>query len=106
MKDKKEVNANTGASTQSYIASSFIPSPYHPSVTPFSQLTNVSICELVLKTHHRGKYLLVRCATRQDRMTGILAIVQDESSDALLLQLYYQEQANDPVETSSRNACS
>ncbi|KAK4446195.1 hypothetical protein QBC34DRAFT_357213, partial [Podospora aff. communis PSN243] len=51
------------------------------------------------ETHHRGKYLLVRCATCQDRMTGILAIVQDESSDAVLLQLYHQEQADDPVET-------
>ncbi|KAK0648119.1 hypothetical protein B0T16DRAFT_112784 [Cercophora newfieldiana] len=85
-------------STMHYVGSSFVPSPYPPCETPFSELTKVAIQELVLETQHRGKYLLVRCVTPQDRMTAVLAIVEDEGGDVLLLQLYHQEQAGETLE--------
>jgi len=73
--------------TMHYVASSFVPSPYPPCVTPFVELTKIAIRDLVLETQHRGKYLLARCATPQDRMTGVLTIVEDEGQDVVLLQL-------------------
>jgi hypothetical protein len=101
--DTRAISSSTASSMQ-YVASSFVPSSYPPCVAPFSELTKTFLRDLVLETHHRGKYLLVRCATRQDRMTAIMAIVEDESSDVVLLQLYHQEQADDPVEISSKRA--
>ncbi|KAK0624359.1 hypothetical protein B0T14DRAFT_195653 [Immersiella caudata] len=95
--DANGIGSATAGGMQ-YIASSFVPSSYPPCVTPFSELTKTPLRGLVLETHHRGSYLLVRCATRQDSMTAIMAIVEDESGDVVLLQLYHQEQANDPVE--------
>ncbi|KAK0732248.1 hypothetical protein B0H67DRAFT_597857 [Lasiosphaeris hirsuta] len=81
-----------------YMASSFVPPPYLPCVTPVQQLSKVLIGDLVLETHHRGKYLLLRCVTPQDRMTAVLAIAEDEKGDVILLQVYHQEQASETPE--------
>lgn len=91
-------NARHLDTTVGYVASSFVPSPYPPCVRPFGELTKTAIDDLVLETHHRGKYLMLRCVTPQDRMTAIMAIVEDEDGDVLLLQLYHQEQDAEPVE--------
>jgi hypothetical protein len=53
------------------------------------------IDDLLLETHHRGNYLLLRSVTPQDRMAGVRAIVEDEHGDVLSLQLYHQEDEND-----------
>ncbi|CZR52531.1 related to TPR domain protein [Phialocephala subalpina] len=42
-----------------------------------------------------GTYLLLRSITPPDRMTAIMAIVEDENRDVLMLQLYYQEEENE-----------
>ncbi|KAH8702961.1 hypothetical protein GQ44DRAFT_783133 [Phaeosphaeriaceae sp. PMI808] len=47
---------------------------------------------LKLETHHRGSYLLVRAITPLNRMTGVLALVEDERRKAILLQLHQQEE--------------
>lgn len=60
-----------------------------------SSLKKMMIDDLLLETHHRGTYLLVRSVTPQDRMTAVMAIVEDERGDVLMVQLYHQQ--NDAV---------
>ncbi|KAF1813561.1 hypothetical protein P152DRAFT_457918 [Eremomyces bilateralis CBS 781.70] len=73
------------------IHSSFIPPAYHPCSTPVAQLQRIVIRELQLETHHRGTYLLLRSITPPRRMTAIMALVEDEEGDAMMLQLYQLE---------------
>ena len=75
----------------SHIKTSFVPLPYPPCVVPFSNLKKIMIDDLLLETHHRGTYLLVRSVTPQDRMNAVMAIVEDEKGDVLMVQLYHQE---------------
>lgn len=72
--------------------SSFIPEAYPPCVKPLDQLKPIAIRALKLETHHRGSYLPVRAITPPNRMTGLLILVEDERRDAVLLQLYQQEE--------------
>lgn len=72
------------------IRSSFLPPTYVPSIAPFRELSKIMIKDLVLETHHRGSYLLLRTVTPADRMTAVLAIVEDEEGKVLVLQLYNQ----------------
>jgi len=62
---------------------------------PLSNLKKIMIDDLLLETHHRGTYLLVRSVTPQDRMTAVMAIVEDEKRDVLMVQLYHQEEDAD-----------
>jgi hypothetical protein len=75
--------------------SSLIPPAYTPCSSLFCDLTKVMIKDLLLETHHRGTYLLLRSVTPPDRMTAVMAIVEDEEKDVLMLQLYYQEPENE-----------
>jgi hypothetical protein len=70
--------------------SSFIPPPYPPSIASCAELQALYIKDLRLGTHHRGSYLLIRALTTPNRMTAIMAIVEDEKGDAILIQLYHQ----------------
>ncbi|KAK1836916.1 hypothetical protein QBC39DRAFT_377858 [Podospora conica] len=81
-----------------HMATSFVPPPYPPCVTPFSELTKAMIGDLVLETQHRGKYLLLRCITPQDRMTAVMSIVEDETMETVMLQLYHQDHPDQPHE--------
>ncbi|KAK0671707.1 hypothetical protein QBC41DRAFT_49794 [Cercophora samala] len=76
---------------------SFIPPPYAPCAQPFCELKKSMFNDLVLETHHRGTYLLVRVVTPQDRMTAVMAIVEDEKGEVLLLQLYHQAEMTEDV---------
>ena len=73
------------------IHSSFMPPAYRPCVTPVAELKRITIRDLQLETHHRGTYLLLQSLTPPNRMTGIMALMEDENGDAVLLQLYQQE---------------
>ncbi|KAF8850697.1 SET domain-containing protein [Acephala macrosclerotiorum] len=88
----KERKADSGAYNT---RSSFIPPAYIPCLSPFSDLAKVMIKDLLLETHHRGTYLLLRSVTPPDRMNAIMAVVEDENKDVLMLQLYYQEVENE-----------
>lgn len=77
------------------LRSSFVPPAYVPCISPLSDLTKVMIRDLLLETHHRGSYLLLRSITPPDRMNAVMAIVEDENMDTLMLQLYYQEEENE-----------
>lgn len=72
------------------INSSFLPPPYPPSIIPLDKLTPIYIDELRLGIHHRGRCLLVRVASTPNRMTSIMAAVEDERDAAVVLQLYQQ----------------
>jgi hypothetical protein len=76
------------------IYSSFIPPAYPPCITPMDQLRRVAIKDLRLETHHWGTYLLLRSITPPSRMTAIMALMEDENSDVILLQLYQQQDEN------------
>lgn len=81
-----------GASEQYHmIHRSIIPPAYLPCTTPLAELRQVAIKDLQLEIHHRGTYLLLRSITPPSRMTAIMAIVEDENGDAIMLQLYQQE---------------
>lgn len=73
------------------IHSSFITSPYLPSVASFKDLKKVLLKDLRLETHHRGSYLLLRAVTPPVRMTAIMSIMEDETDDVVMFQLYQQE---------------
>jgi hypothetical protein len=94
MKQSKTRDATTEMHT------SFISPPYSPSVAPLKELKQTFIEDLQLETHHRGNYLLVRSITPPNRMTAIMAIVEDEREDAVMLQLYQQDDENDRPATS------
>jgi len=78
----------------SSIRSSFIPPAYSPCFRSILDLHKVMIRDLLLETHHREKYITVRSITPADRMTAVMAIVEDENRDVIMLQLYYQEEEN------------
>ena len=80
---------------QGQVRTSFVPPPYPPCVEPFSNLQKTMIDDLLLETHHRGTYLLVRSVTSQDRMTAATAVVEDEQGHVLVVQLYHQEDEAD-----------
>ena len=75
------------------VQSAFLPPDYHPSVAALSDLKKVLIKDLLLETHHRGSYILLRAVTPATGMIGIIAVVEDEKGDVLLLQLYNHETA-------------
>ncbi|KAF2876087.1 hypothetical protein BDV95DRAFT_482850 [Massariosphaeria phaeospora] len=73
---------------------SFIPPAYLPSSTSLAELRAIFIRDLQLEIHHRGTYLILRAITPPYRLTSIVAIGEDEMGDAIMLQLYQQEQEN------------
>ena len=48
------------------------------------------ISRMELERHHRGNYSLIHVLTPPDRMTAVIAVVEDEEGTAVLLQLYNQ----------------
>lgn len=70
---------------------SVLPLVYRPCTTPMNQLSPIAIRDLQLETHHRGTYLLLRSMTPPNYMTAIMALMEDRNGDAILLQLYQQE---------------
>lgn len=73
------------------VHSSFVPPAYPPCTTPVDELRHIAINQLQLETHHRGTYLLLRSITPPNRMTAIMAVMEDENSDVMMVQLYQQE---------------
>ena len=69
---------------------SFVESPYLPSTAPLSELQKILFKEMRLETHHRGFYVLAKVITRPDRKTAIMALIEDEADEVLLLHLHQQ----------------
>ncbi|KAK2800759.1 hypothetical protein FQN51_005899 [Onygenales sp. PD_10] len=73
------------------IRSSFVPPAYPPCVAPLNDLSKIMIKDLVLETHHRGFYILLRSVTPTYTMTAVMVIVEDEGGSALTFQLYNRD---------------
>ncbi|KAM7190971.1 TPR domain protein [Naviculisporaceae sp. PSN 640] len=71
--------------------SSYVPPPYPPCLQSLSSLKKIMIKDLLLETHHKDSYLLVRTVTDQDVLTAVMAIVEDEKGSVTRLQLYHQQ---------------
>ncbi|KAH8433206.1 TPR domain protein [Aspergillus melleus] len=69
---------------------SFFPPSYLPCASPLKDLRKVMIKDLVLETHHRGTYVCLRAVTPAYRVTGVMAIAEDEEENAVTLELYNQ----------------
>lgn len=87
----RRIMSNSKGVDKNILRSSFVPHSYHPSVAAISELKKALISDLTLETHHRGSYILVRAVTPTDVMTAIMAVVEDQRGDVLMLQLYNQE---------------
>ncbi|KAK4694738.1 hypothetical protein P7C71_g2891, partial [Lecanoromycetidae sp. Uapishka_2] len=76
------------------IHQSFLPHPYPPSTVSWKDLKKVYIKDLQLQIHHRGSFVLLKAATVATVMTAVMAIVEDEVGEGVVLQLYQQEGDN------------
>jgi len=65
--------------------------PYLPSAACHEKLQKIFIKDLQLETHHRGRYMLLRCAVPPIRQNAIISVVEDEAGDASTFSLYQQE---------------
>jgi hypothetical protein len=57
---------------------------------PFAALEKISLCQMLLETHHGGHYLLVRMLIPPVSGNGIGTVVEDEVGDTLSAYLYHQ----------------
>lgn len=77
---------------------SFVPRPYPPCVVPLSELHKTMIDDLLLETHHRGTYLLVRSLMSQGREAAVKAVVEDEDGEVVVVHLHHQaDDGGEPV---------
>jgi hypothetical protein len=60
---------------------------YPPCLAPLEGLKKVMVKDLLLETHHRGSYILVRSITQAGSMGAVMAIVEDEEKDAIPLRM-------------------
>lgn len=79
---------NGDLSSMSY--TSQVPEPYLPCTLPATDLEPMLITQMKLETHHRRRSIVVRVLTPPDRLTAVMAIVEDVEGTAVLLQLYHQ----------------
>lgn len=66
---------------------SFAQPIYPPCLAPLKGLKKAMVKDLLLETHHRGSYILVRSISQVEKMTTVMAIVEDEQKDAIPLQM-------------------
>ncbi|KAI1068277.1 hypothetical protein LB507_004252 [Fusarium sp. FIESC RH6] len=76
--------------SENTIAITQVPAPYPPCIDSANDLKPIMISDMRLETHHRGKKIMLRVLTPPDRMTAVMAVVEDEKGTAVLLQLYHQ----------------
>lgn len=81
-----------GMGMNNMMRTAFIPPAYLPCITPAAQLKFITINQLRLETHHRGTGILLRVITPPSRMTGVMVLGEDVNEEAVLLQLYNQEE--------------
>lgn len=67
-----------------------VPAPYPPCILPEDALEPIAISQMRLETHHRGRKIMLRVCTPPQRITAVMAVVEDENHTGVLLQLYHQ----------------
>ncbi|KAJ5615843.1 hypothetical protein N7537_000957 [Penicillium hordei] len=76
-----------GRASASTVDVSFAPPIYPPCLSQLEGLKKVMFKDLLLETHHRGYYILVRSITQAEKMTAAMAIVEHGNKDAIPLQM-------------------
>lgn len=84
---------------------SFISPSYLPCTTPTEELRKVMIKDLQLETHHRGTYLLLRAIIPGIRMASIVAFMEDEKRNVMMVQLFHQEDEIERAATDIIGEC-
>jgi hypothetical protein len=64
--------------------------PYLPSIDPLASLKKMMISDLVIDKHHRGSHILLRTRTPAVALAGVRTVAEDESGDAVFLELFNQ----------------
>ncbi len=62
-------------------ATTFIGEAYPPCTNPISSLAPITLRELKLETHHRGRVLIVRTFGIPTRLSAIQSAIEDENKD-------------------------
>lgn len=68
---------------------------YSPSVLPIKDLRKLYLEDLVLESHHRGSYVLLRAVTTAIRMASIQTVMEDEKNEVVKVSLYQQDEEVD-----------
>ncbi|KAJ5774296.1 hypothetical protein N7457_009192 [Penicillium paradoxum] len=88
-KFRQDMNKDVSADRDSpnAVGVSFAAPVYPPCLRPLKDLTKVMVKDLARGTHHRGSYILVRIVALADELTAVMAVVEDEKTDAVPLRL-------------------
>ncbi|KAL9562488.1 hypothetical protein ACKAV7_013571 [Fusarium commune] len=89
---REESTKRSGTAEKASFSVTQIPDPYEPCVIPEEDLEPMPISDMRLKSHLRGKKVLLRAKTAPTRVTAAVTIVEDEERTAVLLALYQQLQ--------------
>ena len=90
----QQMTMQTTVQDNMQIRSSLLPPPYLPSTARSDDLTPISIKQLSWKLTIVVDTFLSYRWVRPNRMTAIMAIVEDQEKDAIVLQLYQQPNDN------------
>lgn len=66
----------------------YVGEPYQPCVVALSSLKAISLRELKLETHHRGRFLVVKTFCEPMRIASIINAVQDQNGDVDRIALH------------------
>lgn len=73
--------------------STWMPEPYYPTTKSIEELKPIYGDDVRLEIHHRGAYIIVRTITEKNIMTAVMAVVEDEHDNVMLLSLYQPDTA-------------
>jgi hypothetical protein len=82
-----QMQASMGASTH-YMASTFIGEAYPPCTKPLSSLTPITLRDLRLETHHRGRVLVARALSVPSRISAVMNAIEDGNGDVDRLAIH------------------
>ncbi|GAD99179.1 TPR domain protein [Paecilomyces variotii No. 5] len=85
---KKMVSVVTKQKVRPY----FIPPAYPPCTTPLQDLKKVMLSDLLLETHHRGSYVLLKEIAPTITTIGVTTVVEDEKGGVVFLELFNQDE--------------
>ncbi|CAG7940591.1 unnamed protein product [Penicillium nalgiovense] len=84
---KTNKEQSRGQGSASAVNVSFAIPIYPPCLAALKGLKKVMVKDLLLETHHRGSYILVRSIIQAENMGAVMAIVEDEQKDAIPLRM-------------------
>ncbi|CVK95526.1 related to TPR domain protein [Fusarium mangiferae] len=87
---RQETARHNGAPEKKPIYVTEIQDLREPCLIPEKDLELMSISDMRLQTHHRGKKVLLRVKTAPARAAAVMTIVEDEEGTAVLLALHQQ----------------